>query len=166
MWMWFLPTVQTATLPWRVSGHILETGGCRRVGAGTMHVVLKHEKVRNADKTAAPARLVTSDFDQRALSLRSNVCVSVHMSHIHTHKFQAQSFLHPLSSILVYQSPSHSFSVSVELPVSTGSLSCTRSQPSCSSEAGFIGHPTGSWYIFGLVSLDTSPTVHSIPSTL
>lgn len=98
--MWFLPTAQTATLPWRVSDHVLEPGGGCRVGTGTMNVVLKHEKVRNTDKTAALARLVTSDFDQRALSLWSNVCVCacvrVHVSLTHT------NFKHNLSPSLVF----------------------------------------------------------------
>lgn len=38
-----------------------------------MHVVLKHEKVKNTDKTAALAGLATFDFDQRGLSLQECV---------------------------------------------------------------------------------------------
>lgn len=70
------------------------------------------------------------------------------------------------SSILVFSLPLFLF---LSLWVSTGSLSCTRSHPPRSLEAGLSAPSSplgGSWYIFGPVSLDTSPTVRSIPSTL
>lgn len=75
------------------------------------------------------------------------VCVSVRVSHSHT-KISSTIFPHPLSSILVYQSPSLSFSVSVELPVSTGSLSCTRSQPSLFFRSRIIWPPRGKLVYF------------------
>lgn len=143
-------------------------GGWRRVGAGTMHVVLKHEKVRNTDKTAALARLATSDFDQRGSSLWSSMCVwssHVCLSHADTH-ISSAIFPHPLSSILVYQSPSLSLSVSVELPVSTGSLSCTRSQPSLFFRSRIIWPPRGKLVYFWAGLTIYEPYCDSISSAL
>lgn len=76
----------------------------------------------------------------------------------------------PSSSLFLYFSPPvslYSSSVSAGFLASTGSLSCARSQPSLLFRSRII-RPLwgGSWCIFGLVSLDTSPTERYFSLTL
>lgn len=69
--------------------------------------------------------------------------------HTHTHISSNLTILpHLLSSILVYQSPSLSPSVSAGSLVSTGSLSCTRSQPSLFFRSRIIWPPQGKLVYF------------------
>lgn len=161
MWMWFLPTGQTPTLPWRVSDRWPDPRDRGLVEAwgrdnACCSVTWEGEKYWQG---CCPHR--TGD-----LCFWPKGCLC---GHTRTHISSNLTILpHLSSSILVYHSLSLFSSVSVGSLVSTGSLSCTRSQPSLFFGSRIICPPPpgGSWYIFGLVSLDTSPTVRSVPSTL
>lgn len=148
-------------------------GGWWRVEAGTIHVVLQHEKVRNSGGTADLTRPVTFAFHKMSVF----ECVSFSDTQLYTHissnltNLYLRSYLASYLVLYFCLPVSLSFSFCLCGIASLHRVSRPAPSPPRSSEAG-LSAPLpllllrGSWCIFGLVSLDTSPTVRSIPSTL
>lgn len=158
--MWFSPTGQTATLPWRVSdgwpdlrGSVKDNTCCSVTWEGEKYWQ-DHCPHRTGDLCLWPKGfvfVVESLWQTHTCAhISSNLTVLPHLS----------------SSILVSHSPFLSLCISVGSLVSTGSLSYTRSQPSLFFRSRIIWPPRGKLVYFGLVSMDPSSTVRSIPSTL
>lgn len=153
--MWFLPTGQTATLPWRVSDYGLDWGREGRgvdlvegLGAGQCMLFC------NMRRWEILTRPLPSPH-RRPLPLTKGIYVYGHL-YVCVHVFHPLTRAHQflpiwqslVSSILVYNSPFPLLSVSVGSQLSAGSQSCTRSKPSLLFRSRIICPPQGEAGVF------------------
>lgn len=95
------------------------------------------------------------------------VCVRVALTHVHTHTFSSNILA---VSLVLYFRPPVSLSFSLCLCGITSLCRVSELHPLAAlpvlQKQDYLAPLRGSWCIFGLVSLDTSPTERSVPSTL
>lgn len=164
--MWFLPTGQTATLPWRVSELRPEPGGAGR-GLGWGQFVL-FCNMRRWEILTRP--LPSSDWWPLPLTKGPHLCGKVCVCVCHSRVAHAHFKYILAASPVLYFRPPVSLSFCLCLCGITSLCRVSELHPLAAlpvlQKQDYLAPLRGSWCIFGLVSLDTSPTELSVPSAL